>query len=622
MFCNDKVGRISFPFVESNFFGCKGLYPVDCSNLSNPKIQLKDGGYWYRLESITRSSSFVINDSNLQGLLERQNCNDDVFDLLSLSNRSSVAKIYITNNLTLFRCNNIKPYNPPYRGPNYACSSSLYTYYTSSQDSLKCSTIHIPIREGFPPNLYDPSELTAQFSLQVQVSKECYRCYDKNGHCSDNDGEFKCSDYHPRKVIKSYENEAMINFSVWDFILYSKFLTSIQDHYFVAIFALANDKYLFAFNVAGDQNLRLKLGLGTVLAVALMITSCCLFWKKRQQNCQNAEAFLRNYGPLQVKRYSYWDVKKMTNSFKKKLGQGGFGSVYKGKLKDGRLVAVKVLSRTKGNGEEFMNEVAAISRTSHVNIVSLLGFCFEGSKRALIYEFMPNGSLEKFIFDANNPQKDRQLGWETLYRISLGIARGLEYLHRGCNTRILHFDIKPHNILLDENLRPKISDFGLAKICDRTDSIVSLFGARGTVGYIAPEVFCRNFGRVSHKSDLYSYGMMLSEMAGGRRNINVEVENTSEIYFPHWIYKRLELDQELGLRSIMNEEDKVRARKMIIVSLWCIQTDPSNRPAIREVIEMLEGSVDSLQMPPKPFLSSPPKSPAMVDSSTTSVPIQ
>ncbi|PRQ33583.1 putative glycerophosphodiester phosphodiesterase, protein kinase RLK-Pelle-LRK10L-2 family [Rosa chinensis] len=331
------------------------------------------------------------------------------------------------------------------------------------------------------------------------------------------------------------------------------------------------------------------------------------FLKKQDKSCKIVKtSFLRNYGPLQVKRYSYLDIKMMTNSFKTKLGQGGFGSVYKGKLPDGSLVAVKVLNRSKGDGGEFMNEVATISRTSHVNIVSLLGFCFEGSKRALIYEFMHNGSLEKFIFDAKIPQKGHHLGWETLERISIGIAQGLEYLHRGCNTKILHFDIKPHNILLDENFWPKISDFGLAKICDRKESIVLMLGARGTAGYIAPEV----------------YGMMLSEMVGGRRNINVQADNSSEIYFPHWIYKRLELDQELGLQSIVNEEDKVRARKMIIVSLWCIQTDPSNRPAMKEVIEMLVGSVESLQIPPKPCLFSPPKSPAVTDSSTTLVSIQ
>ena len=297
----------------------------------------------------------------------------------------------------------------------------------------------------------------------------------------------------------------------------------------------------------------------------------------------------------------------MTNFFKDKLGEGGYGSVYKGKLEDGCLVAVKVLKESSGNGEEFINEVASISRTSHVNIVSLLGFCFEGSKRALIYEFMPNGSLEKFIYKESSSKANRQLEWETLYKIALGIARGLEYLHRGCNTRIVHFDIKPHNILLDGNFCPKISDFGLAKICPRENSTISMLGARGTAGYIAPEVFCRNFGGVSHKSDVYSYGMMVFEMVRGK-STNVENDHTSEIFFPHWIYERLEQDEDLGVQDLMNEEDHESVRKMIIVSLWCIQTDPSNRPPMSRVVNIFEWSLEYLQVPPKPFLYSPSRS--------------
>ncbi|PON78674.1 GPCR kinase [Parasponia andersonii] len=347
------------------------------------------------------------------------------------------------------------------------------------------------------------------------------------------------------------------------------------------------------------------------------------FWKNQNSAHRSIEDFLRNCGPVQVRRYSYSEAKKMTNSFKEKLGEGGFGSVYKGKLHDGSLVAVKVLNKSKANGEEFINEVATISRTSHVNIVSLLGFCFEGAKRALIYEFMPNGSLEKFVFEdtASESQNDHKLDWETHYQISLGIARGLEYLHRGCNTRILHFDIKPHNILLDADFVPKISDFGLAKICNRKESLISMLGLRGTVGYIAPEVFSRNFGGISYKSDVYSYGMMILEIVGGRKNVNVRVDNTSEIYFPHWVYKRLELDEELSLKRIADEEDRVKVRKMIIVSLWCIQTDPSIRPTMSKVIEMLEGSLESLQIPPKPFLSSPSISPP-AESSCTSPPAE
>ena len=332
-------------------------------------------------------------------------------------------------------------------------------------------------------------------------------------------------------------------------------------------------------------------------------------WRKRSNADQNIEEFVRNYGSHAPKRYSYSYVKKMTNSFKDKLGQGGYGGVYKGKLGDGQLVAVKILNTSKGNGEDFINEVASISRTSHVNIVNLLGFCFEGGKKALIYEFMSNGSLENFLCSESPLKASKHLGWEKLYQIIIGIAKGLEYLHCGCRTRILHFDVKPHNILLDQDFCPKISDFGLAKLCSPKESTVSMSVARGTIGYVAPEVFSRNFGRVSHKSDVYSYGMMVLEMVGGRQNPNGTVDDTSDTYFPHWIYKNLEQQEDLGLEGIENKEDNEITRKMIRVGLWCIQTNPANRPCMSKVIEMLEGSTEALQIPPKPFLSSPPRFP-------------
>lgn len=346
------------------------------------------------------------------------------------------------------------------------------------------------------------------------------------------------------------------------------------------------------------------------VAILIIIIFCFRrrLLKDRSKPQKDFEAFLKNNGPLAVRRYSYPDIKKMTNSFAEKLGQGGYGSVYKGKIHGDRLVAVKVLNSSKGNGEEFLNEVASISRTSHVNIVTLLGFCFEGSKRALVYEFLHYGSLEKFIYGTSVMEAEYQLNCEILYQISIGVARGLEYLHRGCSTKIFHFDIKPHNILLDENFCPKISDFGLAKICPSNESMVSMMLARGTPGYIAPEVFSRNFGMVSHKSDVYSFGMMVLEMVGGRQNINVEVGCTSEIYFPYWIYKRVELNEEFALKNITNESDKEIMRKMVIVSLWCIQVDQSDRPTTHAVVEMLEGRVEALQIPPKPFRSSPSRS--------------
>ncbi|XP_059286688.1 LEAF RUST 10 DISEASE-RESISTANCE LOCUS RECEPTOR-LIKE PROTEIN KINASE-like 2.5 [Lycium ferocissimum] len=349
--------------------------------------------------------------------------------------------------------------------------------------------------------------------------------------------------------------------------------------------------------------------IGTAIAVTCCLI-CCFRYKKSCDPCvsltnkaeredHNVGANLRQYGSLAPMAHSYSNVKKMTKSFKEKLGEGGYGGVYRGNL-NGHPVAVKILKETKGNGEEFINEVASISRTSHVNIVTLLGFCLNRREKALIYEFMPNGSLDKHIYD-----EDSKLGWQMLYKIALGIARGLEYLHRGCNSQILHFDIKPHNILLDEDFCPKISDFGLAKLCTRKDSITSTLEPQGTIGYIAPELFYRNFGGVSHKSDVYSYGMMILEMVGGRKNYSVERSHHSKIYFPRWAYQRILLEKDLNIRDMMTNEEELIAKKMTLVGLWCIQTNPSQRPAIGKVIEMLEGDMEALEIPPKPFICSP-----------------
>ncbi|XP_039689863.1 receptor-like kinase TMK4 [Medicago truncatula] len=317
------------------------------------------------------------------------------------------------------------------------------------------------------------------------------------------------------------------------------------------------------------------------------------------------EDFIKRYNLSVPKRFSYADVKRFTNSFRDKLGQGGYGVVYKASLPDGRHVAVKVISECKGNGEEFINEVASITKTSHMNVVSLLGFCYEKNKRALIYEFMSNGSLDKFIYKSGFPNAICDLDWNTLFQIVIGIARGLEYLHQGCISRILHLDIKPQNILLDEDFCPKISDFGLAKICQKKESVVSMLGTRGTIGYISPEVFSRAFGAVSSKSDVYSYGMLILEMTGGKKNYDTGGSHTTEAYFPDWIFKDLEQGNSLLNSLAISEEENDMLKKITMVALWCIQTNPSDRPSMSKVIEMLQGPLHSIQYPPKPILFSP-----------------
>ncbi|VAH78846.1 unnamed protein product [Triticum turgidum subsp. durum] len=322
--------------------------------------------------------------------------------------------------------------------------------------------------------------------------------------------------------------------------------------------------------------------------------------KGQSKETARIESFLQKNGTVHPKRYTYAQVKRMTRSFAEKLGQGGFGAVYRGDLSDGRQIAVKMLKDFKTDGEDFINELASISRTSHVNVVTLLGFCLEGSKRALIYDYMPNGSLERYAFK-DGSQGGNILGWEKLFEIAVGIARGLEYLHRGCNTRIVHFDIKPHNILLDQNFCPKISDFGLAKLCLNKESVISIGGARGTIGYIAPEVYSKQFGAVSSKSDVYSYGMMVLEMVGARdKNISPNTESSSQ-YFPQWIYEHL--DEYCISASEINGEITEVVRKMIVVGLWCIQLSSADRPTMTRVVEMLEGSTTGLELPPKVLLS-------------------
>ncbi|XP_016450857.2 rust resistance kinase Lr10-like [Nicotiana tabacum] len=335
---------------------------------------------------------------------------------------------------------------------------------------------------------------------------------------------------------------------------------------------------------------------GFIFLIALIVYK----WRRRHISMyQSIEDFLQTQSNLVPIKYSFSEIKKMTNKFKEKLGEGAYGTVFKGKLRSGPFVAVKIMHKSMTSGQEFISEVSTIGRIHHVNVVQLIGFCVEGSKRALVYDFMPNGSLDKYIF----PQEGIvSLSYKQMFDISLGVARGIDYLHRGCDMQILHFDIKPHNILLDENFNPRISDFGLAKLYPTDDSIVTLTAARGTMGYMAPELFYKNIGGVSYKADVYSYGMLLMEMAGRRKNMNPFADHLSQIYFPTWVYDQFNSGNDVQIPDTTDEE-RIIIKKMMIAALRCIQMRPVDRPAMNKVVEMLEGDVQLLQMPPKPFVA-------------------
>ncbi|PNY03173.1 receptor-like protein kinase [Trifolium pratense] len=340
--------------------------------------------------------------------------------------------------------------------------------------------------------------------------------------------------------------------------------------------------------------------IGSTLLVFVLgaIVRIHLHFKMKGEDHTRIENFLKDYKALKPTRFSYADIKRITNKFKDKLGEGAHGAVYKGKLSSQILVAVKMLNNAEGDGKEFINEVGTMGKIHHLNVVRLLGYCADGFHRALVYDFFPNGSLQKFISPPSN--KDSFLGWDKLQQIALGIASGIEYLHQGCDERILHFDINPHNVLIDDSFIPKITDFGLAKICSKNQSIVSMTAARGTLGYMAPEVFSRNFGNVSYKSDIYSYGMLLLEIVGGRKNTNTTTnEDNFQVLYPDWIHSLLEGGD---IQIPIDEEGDFRiAKKLAIVGLWCIQWQPMHRPSMKTVMQMLQGDEDKLKVPSNPF---------------------
>ncbi|KAL3500892.1 hypothetical protein ACH5RR_039985 [Cinchona calisaya] len=307
------------------------------------------------------------------------------------------------------------------------------------------------------------------------------------------------------------------------------------------------------------------------------------------------ENFLENLSGMPV-RFSYNDLLAATDNFSVKLGQGGFGSVYQGILPDGTRLAVKKLEGIGQGKKEFRAEVSIIGSIHHHHLVRLKGFCAEGNHRLLVYEYMANGSLDRWLFRKN--KGEFMLDWETRYNIALGTAKGLAYLHEDCDVKIVHCDIKPENVLLDDHFLAKVSDFGLAKLMTREQSHV-FTTLRGTRGYLAPE-WITNYA-ISEKSDVYSYGMVLLEIIGGRKNYDPS-ESSEKSHFPSYAFKKME---EGKLKDIIDESLKIHEEDesistVIKIALWCIQDEMSLRPPMTKVVQMLEG-ICPVPPPPSSF---------------------
>lgn len=300
--------------------------------------------------------------------------------------------------------------------------------------------------------------------------------------------------------------------------------------------------------------------------------------------------------------FSYKELQRSTNGFRDKLGDGRFGTVYRGVLANQIVVAVKQLEGIDQGEKQFRMEVSTISSTHHLNLVRLVGFCSEGRYRLLVYEFMKNGSLDNFLF-VKEERSGKVMNWEHRFNVALSAAKGLTYLHEECRNCIVHCDVKPENILLDENYNAKVSDFGLAKLLGSTDhKHLNLTSVRGIRGYLAPEWLASL--PVTSKSDVYSYGMVLLEIVSGKRNFEIS-EETSGKMFSIWAYEEFEkgnimeiIDKRLGSQEINLEEVK----RMLLACFWCMQEQPSKRPTMGKVLQMLEGVIDICKPPaPKSF---------------------
>ncbi|KAL0009152.1 hypothetical protein SO802_010654 [Lithocarpus litseifolius] len=286
--------------------------------------------------------------------------------------------------------------------------------------------------------------------------------------------------------------------------------------------------------------------------------------------------------------FSYAELKTATEDFNpdNKLGEGGFGPVYKGTLNDGRVIAVKQLSVTSHQGKnQFLTEIATISAVQHRNLVKLYGCCIEGDKRLLVYEYLENKSLDQALFG----KRTLNLNWSTRFDICLGVARGLAYLHEESRLRIVHRDVKASNILLDSDLIPKLSDFGLAKLYDDKKTHISTRVA-GTIGYLAPEYAMR--GHLTEKADVFAFGVVALELVSGRPNSDSSLEE-EKIYLLEWAWQLHENHREVDLAdSNLSEFNEEEVKRLIGVSLLCTQASPTLRPSMSRVVAMLSGDIE------------------------------
>ncbi|VVA94792.1 unnamed protein product [Arabis nemorensis] len=332
---------------------------------------------------------------------------------------------------------------------------------------------------------------------------------------------------------------------------------------------------------------------GVVLLSIVAVVVVFIIRKRRKRYTDDEELLGMDIKPY---TFTYSELKSATKDFdiSNKLGEGGFGPVYKGNLNDGREVAVKLLSVGSRQGKrQFVAEIVAISAVLHRNLVQLYGCCFEGDHRLLVYEYLPNGSLDQALFG----DKTLHLDWSTRFEICLGVARGLVYLHEEASVRIVHRDVKASNILLDSKLVPKVSDFGLAKLYDDKKTHIST-GVAGTIGYLAPEYAMR--GHLTEKTDVYAFGVVALELVSGRPNSDTHLED-EQMYLLEWAWNLHEKNRVVELiDNDLSKFNMEEVKRVIGIALLCTQSSHTLRPPMSRVVAMLSGDVEVNDVTSKP----------------------
>ncbi|XP_057424955.1 cysteine-rich receptor-like protein kinase 10 [Lotus japonicus] len=338
-----------------------------------------------------------------------------------------------------------------------------------------------------------------------------------------------------------------------------------------------------------------------VVVFALFVLGWYFLRKRasRKLNTYIRDSIREDLNDVDCLQFDFATVEAATNSFsdENKIGQGGFGVVYKGILPNGMEIAVKRLSVTSLQGAvEFRTEATLVAKLQHRNLTRLLGFCLEGREKMLIYEYIPNKSLDHFLFD---PVKQRELDWSRRYKIIVGISRGMLYLHEDSQLRIIHRDLKASNVLLDENMIPKISDFGMAKIFEADQTQVNTGRIVGTFGYMSPEYAMR--GQFSVKSDVFSFGVLVLEIVSGKKNTDFYQSNQADdllsFAWKNWTEKTpLEL-LDPSLRGSYSRNEVIRC---IHIGLLCVQENPHDRPSMATIALMLNSYSVTLSLPRQP----------------------